>query len=473
MPEHGYQAIRVAIEINVLPGVAGGIVQSTVGLVRSLGQLDGPERYLLIAERNEQRDWIQPYCGANQQVRTRAELRRGASPWAQTNGQAHRNGSQPLSMRLRRALKPTVQMIRRVVGRLTPQSAWPSVPVSDGLYESLGCDVLHFPTQSFTLCALPTIYNPHDLQHLHYPQFFSPVDLALRETIYRTACELANTVVVGSEWIKQDVVRHYRLDPQKVQIIPWAPPTEFYPPLEPERLEQARRRLSLPQTYMLYPAVTWPHKNHLRLLEAIAELRDRRGMVVNLVCTGSKYPFHWPKIEQRVRELRLEPQVRFLGFVSEEDLRAVYRLAQFLILPTLFEADSCPIHEAWKEGLAVASADITALPDQVGDAGLLFDPRSVSAIADAIARMSTDAELRRQLIERGHRRVRDFDWERTARAYRAVYRRAAGLTLNDEDRWLLEWDWMRYPNRSPASAAPQTERLSSNTSAALANIANE
>ncbi|HWP39726.1 MAG TPA: glycosyltransferase, partial [Tepidisphaeraceae bacterium] len=317
MPEHSYPSIRVAIEINVLPGVAGGIVQSTLGLVRSLGQLDGPEQYLLIAEGEPQRDWIKPYCGPNQQVRTRAELRRGALPWGQANGRAHRNGSLPLSARLKRALKPTVQMIRRVVGRLTPQPQWPSVPVSDGLYENLGCDVLHFPTQSFTLCALPIIYNPHDLQHLHYPQFFSPMELAVRETMHRTACELANTVVVGSEWVRQDVVRQYRLDPQKVQIIPWAPPTEHYPPLSPDRLEHVRRRFSLPQTYMLYPAVTWPHKNHLRLLEAIAELRDRRGMVVNLVCTGSKYPFHWPKIEQRVRELRLEPQVRFLGFVSE------------------------------------------------------------------------------------------------------------------------------------------------------------
>ena len=267
---------------------------------------------------------------------------------------------------------------------------------------------------------------------------------------YRAACQISNTVVVGSEWIKQDVVRQYAVSPDKVQIIPWAPPTAYFPEISPEALEDARRRLALPQHFMFYPAVTWPHKNHLRLFDALAYLRDQKGMSVHLVCTGAKYESHWPKVEQRVKELGLENQVTFLGFLSEADLRAVYRLAQFLVLPTLFEADSCPIHEAWSEGLPVASSSHTALPEQVGDAGLLFDAADVIAIADAVQRMSQDGALRRQLVERGRRRVKDFDWNRTAMAYRAVYRRAAGQTLSEEDRWLLQWDWMNDPARPEA-----------------------
>jgi glycosyltransferase involved in cell wall biosynthesis len=127
----------------------------------------------------------------------------------------------------------------------------------------------------------------------------------------------------------------------------------------------------------------------------------------------------------------------------------VYRLAQFLILPSLFEADSCPIYEAWSEGIPVASSNHTALPDQVADAGLLFDAGDTTAIAETVERMATDDKMRRQLVERGYRRVRDFDWDRTAKAYRAVYRRASGATLTEEDRWLLEWDWMRDPDRTP------------------------
>jgi len=436
------EPLRIAIHIDVTPGLAGGTAQSTQGLVRWLGQLEGPEHYLLSAQTPQQAEWIGCYRGQNQEV----VCRRSKSPH---QGTAASNGStvvNTLRERTKGALRPAVETIRRVMGRLTPQL--PTLPLSDGYYESLECDVLHFPTQPFILCALPTIYNPHDLQHLHYPQFWTSWELARRETVYRGACQFSNTVVVGSRWIKDDVVRQYQVSPDKVQIIPWAPPTVQYPPVDAVQIEEVRQRLHLPATYALYPAVTWPHKNHLRLLDGLAALRDRRGLAVNLVCCGAQDEF-WPKIEQRIAQLNLAPQVRFLGFLSETDLRAVYRLAQFLVLPSLFEADSCPIHEAWSEGIAVASSNLTGLPDQVGDAGLLFDARDASAIADAMHRMATDADLRRQLIERGYRRVGDFDWKRTAKAFRAVYRRAAGAALTDEDRWLLSWDWMREPGKKP------------------------
>jgi glycosyltransferase involved in cell wall biosynthesis len=177
----------------------------------------------------------------------------------------------------------------------------------------------------------------------------------------------------------------------------------------------------------------------------MADLRDKRGLSIQLVCTGAKLEPGWSNIERRVRELRLEPQVKFLGYVSESDLRAVYRQARFLILPSLFEADSCPIYEAWAEGVPVASSNHTALPEQVGDAGLLFDALDVGQIGNAVEKLATDEDARKDLVERGHRRVNDFSWERTAMAFRAVYRRAAGVTLNEEDRWLLSWDWMKQP----------------------------
>lgn len=429
------EKIRIGINIDVTPGEAGGIAQSTQGLISSLGQLDGPEKYTLVTKDSEQADWIKQYCGPTQQITRLHKMPPAPHP-------NDRNMA-------KRALRPVLNATRWAIGKLSPQPPWRSLPVSDGYYEALGVDVMHFPTQTYTLTALPTIYNPHDLQHLHYPQFWTAAELGWRETVYPAACHFSNTVVVGSEWIKQDVLRHYRLHPDKVQIIPWAPPTAQYPQIDQAHLDEAKQRLALPEAFAFYPAVTWPHKNHIRLLEAIAQLRDQKGLRVNLVCTGSPYKPHWPKVEQRVKDLGLSSQIQFLGFVSESDLRAVYRLSQFLILPTLFEADSCPIHEAWSEGIPVASSNLTALPDQVGDAGLMFDARHVSEIAHVLDRMTTDPALRRDLIAKGHRRVKDFDWTRTAKAYRAVYRRAAGHTLNDEDRWLLEWDWMREPHKTP------------------------
>lgn len=434
--------LRIAINVDALPGIAGGVVQAMQGLIFALGRLEGPEKYVICAATQAHREWIEPCCGPNQQIVVRKEYRPGPS---MTPGDVS-NKYEPLLRRLRARLRPTIHFTRRMAGRLVPQA--PAVSLSDGFLESLGCDVVHFPTQGFTVCAIPTVYNPHDLQHLHYPQFWTPWELAYREVTYRAGCNFSRTVVVGSEWIKQDVIRQYGLHESKVQIIPWAPPTAHYGAVDSQAVELARGRLGLADAFALYPAVTWPHKNHLRLFDALALLRDQRGLRVNLVCTGARYESHWPNIERRLTELTLHDQVRFLGYLSERDLLAVYQMATFLVMPTLFEADSCPIFEAWAEGLPVTSSNHTALPDQVGDAALQFDALDVAAIADAIHRMTTDARLREELIRRGRQRVGDFDWTRTAKSYRAVYRRAAGRRLSDEDESLLSWDWMRFPKRN-------------------------
>jgi glycosyltransferase involved in cell wall biosynthesis len=99
--------------------------------------------------------------------------------------------------------------------------------------------------------------------------------------------------------------------------------------------------------------------------------------------------------------------------------------------------------EAWQEGAPVACAHVTSLPEQAGDAALLFDPLSITDIAHALARMATDSALREDLRRRGKARLAEFTWERTARAYRALYRRIGGSALTEEDRMLLSSDWMR------------------------------
>jgi glycosyltransferase involved in cell wall biosynthesis len=233
--------------------------------------------------------------------------------------------------------------------------------------------------------------------------------------------------------------------PDKVQVIFEAPTTESQSEPSEAALAAVRKKYQIDGPFALYPAMTWQHKNHIRLLEALAHLRDTKGLVVPLICTGLRRPDVWPTIERCLQELELSPQVRFLDLLPEDDLKALFGLAQFMIFPTLLEAISLPIFEAWLAGLPVACSNVTALPEQVRDAALTFDPMSVEAIAGAVATMATDVELRRDLQRLGHERIKDFTWERTAKAYRAVYRRAGGFPLTEEDRWLLSWDWASRP----------------------------
>ena len=416
-------SLKVAIDARILPGVSGGVAVAVKSLLQGLSQLiDGDEEYVVVVNGEEQQAWLAPVLGPNQRVvpfhRPRAGGVRGA---------------------VMRLLHPLARYIRAELST----RAWPEVPISEGFHESLGCDVLHLPTQGFLLCAMPTIYNPHDLQHLRFPQFFTASALSWRETIYPAGCHFAQTVVVGSQWIKDDVVRRYRVDPDKVQVIPEAAPSQAAPEPSPADLARVRATYGLQAPFVLFPGVTWPHKNHLRLLQALAHLREQRGLVLNLVCTGERYQPFWPRLEEAVRTLGLGGQVKFLGFVPDADLRAIYGTAACLALPSLYEASSLPIFEAWLDGVPVACSNAAALPQQVRDAGLLFDPTDVGAIAEAVATASLDTDARRGLQERGYARLKDFDLQRTAKAYRAVYRRAAGVTLTEEDRWLLQWDWMR------------------------------
>jgi glycosyltransferase involved in cell wall biosynthesis len=430
--------MKVALDAQKTVGMSGGVTSFIVNLIHSLGQLrDGSETYTIIVKSQQQLDMLKPFIGPNQRLvikTSSSDLRKRVPVQGPTSFPAV----------LKRILGPLLPAARSMQKMISLSGSWAELPLSDGFYESLGCNVLHITTQDFVLCALPTIYNPHDLQHLHYPQFFTPSEIAWRDTIASGGCRFARTVVVGSQWVKDDVVRQYGINPDKVQVIPEAPPTQWPAAPTSEFLTAVRDKYRLQQPFALYPAVTWPHKNHIRLIEALAYLRDTRGLTVNLVCTGSRQDF-WPHIEARIEELNLWPQIRNLGFISDEELRAVYRLSQFLVMPSLFEAISLPVFDAWAEGVPVVSSNATSLPDQVQNAAVLFDPHSVESIANAVAKVSTDEALRQRLRERGAERVKDFNWERTAKAYRATYRRAAHFPLSEEDCWLLSWDWIQAP----------------------------
>jgi glycosyltransferase involved in cell wall biosynthesis len=402
--------LRVAIAVRVDPGLSGGVAPAVGSLIHALGRLtDGPEQYTLVVTTDQQEAWLRPLVGPNQQIKRKPQSRKDV---------------------LLRHVRPAIRAVQKM---FTLPRYWPETPISDGFYERLGCDLIHFPTQSFTLCGMRTVYNPIDLQHLHYPEFFEAWMIAWRETVYRTGCSFSQALIVNSQWIKDDVVRQYRVDPDKIRVVAEAPPTFNSKGLSDAELASLTSRYQLEPQFILYPSVTWPHKNHIRLFEALAHLRDTRGLRLQLICTGSRYDEFWPSIQNAIRDLSLESQVKFLGHVPHDDLRGLYRLATAMALPSLFEANSLPVFEAWFEGTPVACSNTTGLPEQVGDAGVLFDPMNSLSIADALGAIATNPSLRATLRTRGRQRSAEFSWDATARAYREIYRQVAGRATNVEE----------------------------------------
>ena len=414
--------LRIAVNAQIPASSGAGGIETVLRVLASLGKLEGDEEYVFIGHWADA-DWLQPLLSANQTI---VRAPRPASP--------------PEDIRkknFRRLIGPLLPLARKIRDSLKhPQNRF-SVPTSDGFYESLNCDVIHFPYQDYVYCRVPTVYNPHDLQHLHFPKFFAPEEIERREIVYPAACRAARIVAVATQFIKRDIIEKYDIEAEKIQVVPWSPPE-----LRPDELMKSdhghlfEKYECPPRPFALYPAMTWEHKNHIRLIEAVALLRDRENLTINLVCTGNKNSFY-VKIEQKIRELNLENQIRFTGIIGYDELSFFYRQAQFVVVPTLFEAASALLFEAWQHNTAVTCSSVTSLPEQADGAALLFDPFSVEAIADALKKMSTNETLRSDLRTKGAKRLEDFSLERTAKTYRAVYRKAAGADLDDEDRNLL------------------------------------
>lgn len=444
--------LRIAINAQLLPDNAGGGIVTVLRALTALTELqEGTEEYVFVGP-YEDPEWLRPMLPPGQQI-VRGPQFMSPAGWRADSLEPFKQKLGPVRPLVRGVKQFLTAPVAAGLRAAQPESKFVkqfATASGRSFFQSLNCDVIHFPFQSFDSCGLPSVYNPHDLQHLHLPHFFAPSEVTRRENLYPMACRMAHTVVVASEFVKRDLVEHYGIEPSKVQVIPWAPPP--LPKDSPETCERLSRELQAKydvagKPFALYPAMTWEHKNHVRLLEAVAYLRDSERLKVRVICTGFKTKF-WPLIEKRLGELDLHDAVKFPGLIAPGELNALYRAAQFVFVPTLFEALSAPVFEAWQHGTPVACSTVTSLPEQVADAALVFDPTSVIDIAAALARMTTDSNLREELTRRGAVRLKDFSLARTAKAYRAVYRRAAGRQLTCEDQELLAHDWSQK-SRTP------------------------
>jgi glycosyltransferase involved in cell wall biosynthesis len=262
----------------------------------------------------------------------------------------------------------------------------------------------------------PRLLTAHGALHLARPEDFSIEERQAREEVLRSSVDAAAVVVTPSEWGRFQFLKCFpEVGPDRVRAIRWGPPTEFAPALPGE---------VRPTAACLYPAATWPHKNHLRLLAALARLRDE-GVALPAVCAGEWYGSGAPAIQRYIKEKNLSGLVSFPGAVPPPVLRMLYRSCRFVVYPSLHEWGGLPVLEAWLDGAAVACSSSGALPEYAGEAALLFDADSVESMAAALLRLHEDRPLRQDLARRGARRLSEFRWEAAAAAYREAYRRLA------------------------------------------------
>ena len=304
------------------------------------------------------------------------------------------------------------------------------VPVSDGYVESQQFDVVHFPTQIAYLTELPTIYQPHDLQHLHYPQFFPKVEFARREKQYRAFCDRAAYVVVHAEWTKQDVINHYEIAPERIVVIPWGSVFDAYNSPSPEETRATIAKYELPSHFFFYPAVTWPHKNHEVIFRALNILKKEHAITPHVFFTGSSTD-HRPTLDKLARDLGVSEQLHFLGFVTPTELQVIFRVATAMIYSSRFEGFGLPILEAFHAGLPVLSSNASTLPEVARDGAVYFDPDSPRELSALVKAILDTPELRENLIKNGMMILPKYSINKVAANFQTLYERTAALHSQD------------------------------------------
>ncbi len=266
------------------------------------------------------------------------------------------------------------------------------------------CDLWVFSSYSFMSYLAPcdSVGVIHDLMH-RYEREFPEVSwwgtYYWRESVFKKVCKWAKVVLVDSEFGKRQILESYTVDDKKIQVLPFIAPR--YTKIENIK-ENANISDKLPSKFIFYPAQFWKHKNHDKLIKAVAILK-KKVPNIKLVLTGSPKN-GYKSARSLVKKLSLEDDVLFLGFVGDSDLIELYKSARAMVMPTFFGPTNIPPLEAMKIGCPVAVSDIYGMPEQVGDAGLFFDPRSIDSIAGAIYKLWVDDNLCNKLINRGKQR---------------------------------------------------------------------
>jgi len=287
-------------------------------------------------------------------------------------------------------------------------------------------DLFHAPHYVLPpLVPCRSVVTIHDCIHLMFPQYL-PNRFALwyaRGSI-GLAARRATRVLTVSESSKRDILRFVELDPQKIDVIYNAYDERFGVEPQEEDVVRVRERYQLHDEFVLYAGNVKPHKNLERLIEAFSLVHKRGLDHLRLVLIGdeiSKYSV----LRRTVHRLQLHKYVRFLGYLPEETLAVMYRLAGVFVFPSLYEGFGLPPLEAMASGTPVVTSNVSSLPEVTGDAAVLVDPLRPEAIADGIYRVLTDERLRFELRQKGLARARQFSWEQSIHRVRDIYGQVA------------------------------------------------
>jgi glycosyltransferase involved in cell wall biosynthesis len=284
-------------------------------------------------------------------------------------------------------------------------------------------DVYYFPD-----FALPpvrrgrSVITVHDLSFLLVPDCAETGLRAHLEKGVPMSVRNADFVTADSDNTRLELTTLLDVDPSRVAVVYGGVDSHFHPVVDEQQLRAVRAKYGLFTPFILYVGTIEPRKNLSRLLRAHIRLRTKHGSRHRLVIAGG-LGWLYQDVLHDIEEIATEHEVSILGRVSDEDLPALYSLADIFTFPSLYEGFGLPPLEAMACGIPVVCSNTSSLPEVVGDAGVLVSPYDVEGLSDALASLLDDPARRRDLSARGLERARQFTWDRSARQLIDIRRR--------------------------------------------------
>lgn len=366
----------------LVPGVVGGTEEYTIRLLRAVHTLDPNDI------------WVKLYCqpellDAYPELEQRFEVRIGPP-------------------------------LRSKIMRIAAENTW--------LLAATGEDDLvhHAGSMAPWFNRHPYVITLHDIQPLDKPENFHPWKQRWHQKMLPRAIAGAELVLCPSEFSARRATEVLGLAGGHTVVVPHGHSEVAAGPPSPAVAAEIKASYG---RYVLYPAISYPHKRHADLLDALDFLRNRFSDL-SVVFTGRPGPCH-DSLLTKTSELELSDRVFFLGRVDEERLDALYRCAEALVFPSEYEGFGNPALEAMARGCPVVATNAGSLPEVIGDAGLLVEPRRPRALAAAIARVLDDEELNSSLRHAGRERAKQFGWRDAGEALLAAYR----VALRGINKW--------------------------------------
>jgi len=294
-----------------------------------------------------------------------------------------------------------------------------------GLNRTLGrVDIYHSPSPDLIdYTGGRIIVTVHDLIYRTYPQGHTPQTIAASQTQMEGIVKQSAKIICCSESTRRDLHQLFDLDESRTCVVYQGVDKELFYPLPDDQKDRAKEQLAakgVEGPFLLFVGTIEPRKNIGNLLKAFALLKEKGRFGGKLVIAGMQ---GWmvEGLSGTINELKVKEDVLFLGYVSDEELRFLYNLAEIFVFPSFYEGFGYPLLEAFACGAAVVTSNVSACPEVAADAAFLADPQSHFEIAAKVSMLLESAELKATLREKALRRAGDFSFRKTAEETLRVY----------------------------------------------------